>query len=36
VTFAFFENTLSWDILPGASWNKDYGAEQSRAFGLTP
>lgn len=34
-TFPFFDNTLSWDILPGALLNLDYGADQEKAWGFT-
>jgi len=35
VTFAFFENTLSWDILPGVLYNQDYGLDKENAWGYT-
>lgn len=35
VTFPFFNNTLSWDIMPGALVNFDHGNSNSTAWGFT-
>jgi len=35
VTIPFFDNRLSWDIMPGASVNMDYGEEQTTTFAFT-
>jgi hypothetical protein len=34
-TIPMFNNKLSWDIMPGASVTKNYGAEQTTAWGFT-
>jgi hypothetical protein len=35
ITIPFFNNTLSWDIMPGASVTKNYGADESTVWYLT-
>jgi len=35
VTIPFFDNTLSWDILPGGLVNLDHGADKTEAWGFT-
>jgi len=35
VTFPFFDNKLSWDLMPGGTWNREYGAEEKSAAGFT-
>jgi len=35
VTFPFFDNKLSWDIMPGGTWNREYGPEKTTAAGFT-
>lgn len=35
VTFPFFDNTLSWDIMPGAAVNLNYGSEKDTAWSFT-
>ena len=35
ITFAFFDNTLSWDIMPGASMTQNYGDEDKTAWAFT-
>jgi hypothetical protein len=35
ITLAFFDNTLSWDIMPGASVTKNYGSENETAWAFT-
>jgi len=35
VTFPFFDNTLSWDLMPGGTWNTDYGPEEVHASAFT-
>lgn len=35
ITIPFFDNTLSWDIMPGASVNVNYGEEQTTAWAFT-
>ncbi len=33
-TIPLFDNTLSWDIMPGATYNEEYGAEKDSAWGF--
>jgi len=33
-TVSLFDNTLSWDIMPGATYNVEYGAEKDSAWGF--
>jgi hypothetical protein len=35
MTFPFFDNTLSWDLMPGGTWNIDYGPEEEHAAAFT-
>lgn len=35
ITFAFLENTLSWDIMPGASVTRNYGEENTTVWYFT-
>ena len=35
VTLPFFDNRLSWDIMPGASVTKNYGAEDETVWAFT-
>jgi hypothetical protein len=35
ITLAFFNNTLSWDIMPGASVTENYGSEDKTAWAFT-
>jgi len=35
ITIPFFDNTLSWDIMPGASVNIDYGESKTTKFAFT-
>ena len=35
VTIPFLKNTLQWDIMPGASMTRNYGTEETTAFGFT-
>ena len=35
ITIPFFDNTLSWDIMPGASVNVNYGEERTTAWAFT-
>ena len=35
ITFAFFDNKLSWDIMPGASMTQHYGDEDKTAWAFT-
>lgn len=35
VTLPFFNNTLSWDILPGILFNLDYSSSKKKASGFT-
>jgi hypothetical protein len=35
ITLAFFDNTLSWDIMPGASVTKNYGSENETVWAFT-
>ncbi|MBE0571047.1 MAG: hypothetical protein IH618_05830 [Ignavibacteriaceae bacterium] len=35
ITFGFLENTLSWDIMPGASVTRNYGEENSTVWYVT-
>ncbi|HRI61459.1 MAG TPA: hypothetical protein PK228_17080 [Saprospiraceae bacterium] len=35
VTIPFFNNKLSWDIMPGASVTRDFGEEESTAWAFT-
>lgn len=35
VTFPFFKNKLSWDVMPGLSYTKDYETEGNAAWALT-
>ena len=35
VTVPLFDNKLSWDLMPGGTWNKEYGAESTSAAGFT-
>jgi hypothetical protein len=35
ITIPFFDNTLSWDIMPGASVEIKYGEEQTTAWAFT-
>jgi len=34
-TVPFFNNKLSWDLMPGASLTRNYGADESTAWGFT-
>jgi hypothetical protein len=34
-TIPFFKNKLSWDIMPGASVTRNYGKDQTTAWGFT-
>ncbi len=34
ITIPFLNNTLSWDIMPGASVTKNYGVEETTAWYL--
>lgn len=34
-TIPFFENKLSWDIMPGVSMTRDFGEEQTTAWSFT-
>ena len=35
VTIPLFDNMLSWDLMPGGTWNTDYGPEEKRASAFT-
>lgn len=35
ITLAFFDNTLSWDIMPGASMTQHYGEEDKTVWAFT-
>jgi hypothetical protein len=35
ITIPFFDNTLSWDIMPGASVTRNYGEEETTIWYLT-
>jgi len=35
VTIPFFDNKLSWDLMPGVTWNTEYGPEKKSAVGFT-
>ena len=35
ITIAFLDNTISWDIMPGASVTKHYGPEEKTAWAFT-
>lgn len=35
ITLAFFDNALSWDIMPGASVTKNYGSDNETAWAFT-
>ena len=35
VTFPLFGNKLSWDLMPGVTWNTEYGPEKESAVGFT-
>lgn len=35
VTIPFFDNTISWDLMPGFSYNKEYGARKETATSFT-
>jgi hypothetical protein len=35
VTFPFFENKLSWDLMPGVSMTRNYGEEETTAWAFT-
>ena len=35
ITFPFFDNMLSWDIMPGAILDIEYGEEKKTAWGFT-
>ena len=33
-TIPFFDNTVSWDIMPGVTYNREYGADEENAWGF--
>jgi len=33
-TIPFFDNSISWDIMPGVSFNQEYGAQDEEAWGF--
>jgi hypothetical protein len=35
ITISFLENRLSWDIMPGASVNRDFGSEETTTWAFT-
>lgn len=35
VTIPFFDDKLSWDLMPGVTWNTEYGLEEESAVGFT-
>lgn len=35
VTLSFFDNTLSWDLMPGGTWNTNYGSQEEHAAAFT-
>ncbi len=35
VTFPFLDNAISWDIMPGVTYNKEYGATEETAWGYS-
>ncbi len=35
ITLSFLDNRLSWDIMPGASVNRDFGSEESTTWAFT-
>ncbi len=35
ITFAFFDNLISWDVMPGASFTKHYGEEDKTVWAFT-
>lgn len=35
VTFAFFDNKVSWDLMPGVSFTRDYGTDEKPAWAAT-
>ena len=35
ITFPFFENKLSWDLMPGTSMTRNYGVEETTAWAFT-
>jgi len=35
ITFPFFNNTISWDVMPGFSFNREYGINKDTATGFT-